>query len=172
MKEIPSYLEDKIYAYMDGQLTGSEKEAFEHLLASDKTVKSRYDEIVLAERLLTEAPLLEPSPGFTETVLERISNPPVRFSIRNGLIIFSAIVFLMFLLAGFASAGIFEQTTMVDLNKLVPLEEMSDRNIPSVSIDVQWFIRILIVLNTAVAFIVLDRTVLKPFFQQRHQSIR
>jgi hypothetical protein len=44
------------------------------------------------------------------------------------------------------------------------------QSLPGIPVDGKWIVNIIIFLNIAVAFIVLDRTILHPLFQRRMQT--
>jgi hypothetical protein len=56
---------------------------------------------------------------------------------------------------------------MVDLNRIPLSHQYINRTLPSVSIDGKLIVNVIMVLNLALALLVLDRIILKPLFHRR-----
>ena len=74
-------------------------------------------------------------------------------------------IFLSLLL----SAGVFDSTNTLELMDIVIQNKYIDINksLPSIPFNEKMVVNIIILLNLALAFVVLDRTVLKPWFEKR-----
>lgn len=64
------------------------------------------------------------------------------------------------------SIGIFDNTR-IDLNSVIFTNDSVRQSIPSVTFDGKTLVNVIIVFNLVVAFFLLDRTVLRPWFQRR-----
>jgi hypothetical protein len=64
------------------------------------------------------------------------------------------------------SIGIFDNSS-VDVNSVTFSDDGIRMSLPSVTFDGKILVNVIIILNLIVAFFLLDRTVLKPWFQRR-----
>jgi hypothetical protein len=169
MKKIPQHLEDTLLNYADGLLNDSEKETFENLLRTDMALQNRLEEIRKANVILQHVTLEQPSRNFTLTVMNRLDESPVRtgLSIRNGILLLTGIIIVMAIAVLLLSAGVFDQQTTFDLNHFGLLQRYIKQTLPGIPVNGKWLVNAIILLNLALAFVVLDRAILKPFFQRR-----
>jgi hypothetical protein len=172
MKKIPKHLEETLLNYVDGTLTAAEKEAFEKTLQSDVILQSRLHELQKTTLILKQISLEQPSRNFTLTVMNRLDEYPVRsgLSIRNGILLLTGIMIVMGIAVLLLSAGVFDQKTTVDLNDFSLAQRYIKQSLPGISINGKWVVNTIVLLNLALAFVVLDRAILKPFFQRRLQT--
>lgn len=171
MNKIPQHLEDKLLDYLDGKLEPSQRESFEAMLASDEQLKNRLEALTSADNLLRQMTLATPSKNFTGAVMNNLDRYTQRSpSIRNGLFLLLGILMVLAIAITLLTAGVFDGAATVDLNEINLIQDFVRKSLPSLSIDGKWVINTIILLNLAVAFVVLDRAVLKPFFQRRIQA--
>ena len=115
----------------------------------------------------------EETASFVTKVMRNLHSTafPPSLSPRNGLLLVIGVLVTAGLLVALVSAGSFDQWTgFVSLEEVTPLKEYFRVSLPTVYINGKLLIKILVGLNLGLAFIVLDRTVLKPFFQRRAGS--
>lgn len=171
MKKLPQHLEDKLLDYFDGKLSPSERSTFEAMMSSDEELKSRFESLRSADGLLKNISLVSPSKNFTLGVMDNLDRYAQHSpSIRNGLFLLLGILMVMGIAVTLLTTGVFDGATTVDLNQVNVVQDFVKQNLPSISIDGKWLINTIILLNLAVAFVVLDRAVLKPYFQRRMQT--
>jgi anti-sigma factor RsiW len=171
MSKLPQHLEDKLLDYLDGKLESSQRQSFEAMIATDVELKNRLAELTSADNLLRQMKAGTPSRNFTASVMGNLDRyTQQKPSIRNGLFLLSGILFVLAIAVTLLMTGVFDGATTVDLNQLNLVQDFVKENLPSISIDGKWVINSIILLNLAVAFVVLDRAVLKPFFQRRMQT--
>lgn len=173
MKNIPQDLEDKLLSYLDDKLSGAERSNVETLLEHDVNLKERFKELQLMHSLMKKTKLEQPSLNFTSRLMLRLDQAPVvnGRSIRNGIFLVIGVLITVGIAAVLISTGTFDgASTMVDLNKIDIKNKYIDQQLPSFTLDGKTLVKGIIVLNLAVAFVVLDRAILKPFFQRRMQS--
>jgi hypothetical protein len=77
---------------------------------------------------------------------------------KNGLLLLGGTVLALTLLTLLLGGGMFDSA-----NKTIDLPELET----TVSVSGKWVMRGLIVLNTVLAFILFDRTILRPLFNRR-----
>jgi hypothetical protein len=134
--------------------------------------KDREEELKLVEKVLAKNKLESPSSNFTHRVMMNLHSMPVASSLspRNGLFLLFGTVVAVTLLTILVSTGMFDSTgTTISLEQLPDSEITKDlqRTIP---LNGKWLMNGLIFLNVVLAFILLDRTILRPFFNRRLSS--
>jgi hypothetical protein len=163
-------LETKMLAYLDGSLSQREKQDFEAMMAGNPDLKTRLKLLKRTETLWREYRIETPSRNFTEKVMANLhgGTVPGNGSVLNSLLLLAGIVALVSLCALLLSAGLFDSSTAsIDFNKIGLLEKYFHVSIPSIGLNGKLIINIILFLNVLIALIVLDRSVLKPFFQRR-----
>jgi hypothetical protein len=172
MKTLPQPLVDKIHDYFDGKLSVSEREHLETQISQDDNVKEYFDSVRIADTLMKSLPALTPSKNFTSLVMNGLNQMPGAspISIRAGIFLFMAIIAIIVIALFLISSGVFNESTAVDLNKVNFFQDYIKQSLPSFSIDLQLVVKAIILLNLALAFILLDRAILKPYFSRRMNS--
>lgn len=169
MKKLPQNIEDTLLDYLDGNLTSPQREAFELSLKNNEALRQRWEEVRMAEKFLSEPQLEHPSKNFTSSVMTRLDQYPVHngLSIRNGILLLTGIMAVIASAIALVSAGVFNETTTLDLNHIAWTQRYIKQTLPRIAIDGKLVVNTIILLNMALAFVVLDRAILKPFFQKR-----
>ena len=134
-------IEVKLWEYIDGFSSGTERSAIEKLIAENTQWKAKYHELLEVHQSLNLVELEEPSLRFTKNVMEEIAKyhiAPATKSYINNKIIWSIGIFFItmivgFLVYGFAQvdwsvAGDSKSTLGVDLTK-VDYSEMFNNNL-------------------------------------------
>jgi anti-sigma factor RsiW len=172
MKKLPQHLDDLLLDYLDGRLEERARLSLEEQLKHDPSLSARLQELKQMNTLLHEVSLEQPSRNFTATVMNRLDQYPLSrgLSIRNGLLLLAGITVIMVMALVLVSSGVFDQTTTFDLNQVGPVHRYIKQNLPGVSVNGNVLVNVIVILNLALAFVVLDRAVLKPFFQRRMQT--
>ncbi len=120
-------------------------------------------ELRLIDETLAKGKLESPSSNFTHRVMMNLHSLPVASSLspRNGLLLlggtFVAVLILTFLVSG----GTFDT-----VNETISLPEVKDIK-TTVPVNGKWIMKGLIFLNIVLAFIIFDRTILRPLFNKR-----
>jgi hypothetical protein len=169
MKKLSQQQEQNILDYLDGKLNRAQAGAFEQTLKENVSLKSRFDEIKTANILLKQISIEEPSRNFTFTVMSRLDQYPARtgISIRNGIMLLSGILVLMAIAVFLVSSGYFDQQSTLDLNKMQFAQLYIKQTLPSIALNGKMIVNTIVMLNLVLAFIVLDRTILRPLFHKR-----
>ena len=173
MEKIKTVQDDQLLDYLDGKLEGPALLQLKRGLADSTPLQNRLEELRLVHKALSSARLQSPSPSFVTKVMRNLHSTafPPSLSPRNGLLLVIGVLVTAGLLVALVSAGSFDQWTgFVSLEEVTPLKEYFRVSLPTVYINGKLLIKILVGLNLGLAFIVLDRTVLKPFFQRRAGS--
>jgi anti-sigma factor RsiW len=173
MKNIPQDLEDKLLSYLDDTLSSADRRNIETLLEHDVKLKERFKDLQAMHGLMKRTKLEFPSSNFTSHIMARLDQTSVSSlrSIRGGIFLVIGVLVTVGIAAALISMGTFDgASTLVDLNQLEVTDKLIDQQLPSFTIDGKKLVQGIIVLNLAIAFVVLDRAILKPYFQQRMQS--
>jgi hypothetical protein len=173
MNKADQFSQEVLLRYLDGHLDSIERDAVERALNIDPTLNRKLDELRSVDRMLRNVRLVQPSKNFTATVLQRLDEYPLRrgLSIRNGIFLLCGIMVVVGVALVLLSMGVFDQTTTtLNPNEIDLVQKYSPQNLPSISIDGKMLVNIIVILNLAVMFIVLDRAILKPFFERRIHS--
>lgn len=128
----------------------------------------RDEELRMIDSVLEKSKLETPSSNFTHKVMMNLHNMPVTSSLspKNGLLLLCGTVLAVTILTFLVSGGFFD-----GVNETITIKKMPDvpvaKNFNTISFNGKWIMNGLIMLNIVLAFVVLDRTVLRPFFSNR-----
>jgi hypothetical protein len=173
MKKVPQSVDDILLDYLDGNLNDIDKKNLEISLKKNTVWKSRLEELKAVSSLLHETKLDPPSKNFTTLVMGRLDQYPESsgYSIRNGILLLTGVLLVVGIAIVLVSSGVFDNTTTsIDLNQVDISKKLVKDPLPSFHFSGKLIVNIIIVLNLALAWIVLDRTILKPLFQRRMQT--
>lgn len=127
------------------------------------------EELKFIDATLGKAKLETPSSNFTHRVMINLHSMPAASSLspRNGLLLLAGTFLAVVILTVIVGTGVFDTyNPTISLEKLpsVPLTENLQKTIP---ISGNWLLNGLVLLNIVLAFVLLDRTILRPFFNKR-----
>ena len=173
MSKVNQFSQEVLLDYLDGNLEPVKREAVERALQLDADLQKRLDLLRSADKFLRHAKLEHPSKNFTSLVLQRLDEYPLKsgLSIRNGIFLLSGIMVIVAVALVLLSMGVFDQsTTTINPNDIEIVQQYIPKELPSIPVDGKLLVNIIVILNLAVMFVVLDRAILKPFFQKRIQA--
>ena len=101
-------MEARLWNFIDGTVSGSEKTVIEKLLQSDTEWKAKYSELLQVTELLQASELEAPSMRFSKNVMEEIAKlhiAPATKSYINKKIIWGIGFFFVAMIAGFLIYG-------------------------------------------------------------------
>lgn len=170
MENITTVQDDRLLDYLDGKLEGDRLHQLKQEMESSKILQQRLEVLRSVHRVLATAKLESPSPTFVSKVMQNLN--AVSFSSplspKNGILLLAGVMVAASILVVMLSAGIFDQLTgVISLERVPPVQKYLPQALPPFSINGKLIIKILVGLNLVLGFIVLDRTVLKPFFLRR-----
>jgi hypothetical protein len=71
----------------------------------------------------------------------------------------------------FLSTGTFDQITgVLTLDKLNVPKSVMPKSLPSIPFNASLIMKILVGLNLAIAFVLIDKTILQPYFRNRNKK--
>lgn len=157
----------RLLEYLDNKLSADEAAELVHRLDNDAALKDRLRELQALNAMFSGYAADQPSAGFTAGLMSRLNQyPRGAAAIWKGLMLLTGILLTIALAAWLLSIGIFDNTR-IDLNAVVFSNEPVRQSLPSVTFDGKTVVNAIIVFNLVVAFFLLDRAVLKPWFQRR-----
>ena len=171
MKRITQKQDDQLLHYLDGMLTIKDKAELENLLANNSYLEIRLEELRQVHTVLAgKARLEQPSKLFSERVMNNLDRMPVQSTLspKNGLFLLCGILVAVGVMALFLSSGVFDNMNdTISLDKL-PLENKFIKNpFPTIPFNGKWMVNGILILTMGLAFVLLDRTILKPYFERR-----
>ena len=165
--------DERLLMYLDNELGATDRASLELELEADNQLKERLVHLRQAHEAMKGVSHAQPSRNFTQVVMERLHQLPAQpngFSIRNGILLLAGVLVAAGVATILVSAGVFDSaTTTIDLRQ-IDLPRQYERALPSIPIDGKMMVNVIILLNLGLAWIVLDRMVLKPFFRRRLQQ--
>jgi anti-sigma factor RsiW len=167
--KITEKIERQLLDYIDGSLPEKDKAAFEELLATNAELRCLYQDLQNIEATAREQRPESPSRNFTARVMAGLHQSPLRNtpSILNSILLLAGILIVVGLCIALLSSGVFDQSATIRLGEIALLRKYMEIRLPSIGVDGKLLVTSIIFLNLAIALIVLDRSVLKPFFQRR-----
>lgn len=162
---------DELARYVDEELGAGEREAFEQRLATSSLLQEKYASLLDVHQLMKSDSLLSPSRNFTQRVMENLdhySPPAFSFSIRNGIFLLAGVLVAGIMAMYLAGNGTFDgPITISSPIDLSLSQKLLDRSLPTVSFDGKILVNAIVLLNLALGWLVLDRTILRPLFKRR-----
>lgn len=97
-------IEEKLWSYIDGTCPADEQPAISRLIASDESVRLKYNELLALDKEFAAMELDEPSMAFTYNVIEAIRTEEAMVPLKtrvNKRIIMGIMLFFVISLTGF-----------------------------------------------------------------------
>lgn len=164
-------IDDRLLDYLDGTLPPGERQALEARIQTDAAVAARLETLRLMHALMSGQRTEAPSANFTARVMGGLDKRAATvFSIRQGILVVTGILTVIGIAAALVGAGVFDPVlATIDLNQVKPkgMRYFDESPLPSFVVNGKFIVNGIILLNLALAFVVLDRAVLRPFFQRR-----
>lgn len=174
MEKIPQHLDDILLRYIDGALTKIEKQDLDDELKQNDALKNRLHQLQTLHLALRNGKPEQPSKNFTQLVMGKLDQYPKHtrsFSVRNGILLLAGVLVAVGIASVLVSSGAFDSaTTTIDLNQVQFPKKYMERTLPSIPFNGKLIVNIIILLNLGLAWLVLDRAILKPFFQRRMEA--
>lgn len=156
--------------YLEGRLTGDKLEKIKNGIATSEDLCNRLEVLKLIQRSMSRSTLIQPAENFTQRVMNNLHRVPSTSVLtpKNGLMLLLGILVAIGLGASLVDAGFYNS-----LNGLVSIDDikmpsgLKAPSIPAIPFNGKWIVNSIIALNLGLAFILLDRTILKPYFNKR-----
>ncbi len=174
MDRLTQEQQDQLSRYMDGEMNPAQREKFEIVIQHNESLKTRLAELQAVHHALKNSTLDQPSKNFTLMVMRNLNQYPLQatgISIRNGILLLIGVLLAAGIASVLVAMGVFDASvTTLDPGKLSLPEKFMDRTVPSIPFNGKLIVNIIILLNLGLAWLVLDKTILKPYFQRRMQA--
>lgn len=170
MEKQPSPIDDKLFDYLDGKLSEQEKLFFEQTLAYSESLRKQVDEQRMLTSFLKELPEQEPSDAFTNNIMQKINTPSSAhsFSIKNGFLLLMGVLTVSIVASLLIQSGVFDVTGLVNLpNEVGFLYRYIKLPAFDIQINGKMIVKGIIIVNLAIGFVILDRAILRPYFERR-----
>jgi anti-sigma factor RsiW len=166
--EKPSVQHDeRLLDYLDGKLSDAAARELKVQLEQSPALATRLEELRAVHGVLTRNKIEEPSSNFTHRVMANLHRYPelIRTSPKTGLLLILGTMVGTIILALLISGGVFDTMNVpVALDKIPASRQILEGPIV---FSGKWIMNGLIVLNLVIGFIILDQTVLRPYFGKR-----
>jgi anti-sigma factor RsiW len=163
---------DDLAKYVDDAFSPVERTAFEERLAESLPLREELAALAAVHSALRAQQPDVPSRNFTQRVmanLDHYSPPTFAMSIRNGVFLLIGVLLAGALASYMVAGGVFDGPVTIASPVDLPLsEKLLRRSLPAVSFDGKILVNAIVLLNLGLAWIVLDRTILRPWFERRN----
>lgn len=131
------------------------------------------DELGAIDRYLKSVRIEQPSANFTQHVmsnLHRASAAALGLPSRNKMLMLAGILVTIGVAILLLAGGAFESVTTITVDQEILPNNQIREYIPTIPFNGKLVINIVILMNLALAFMILDRAVLKPWFERRRHA--
>ncbi len=160
--------DEHLLRYLNGELSMQEILTLKDQISASAALQQRLEELRLIQTYLKQTSQLQnPGFNFTESVMHGLDHVRIPgISIKRGLILLIGSLVASGIALGLLSLGAFDSSTSLLIE---PSVQNKFFEIPKISIpfNTKVLINGIIFLNLGFLFILLDRTILKPLFQNR-----
>jgi hypothetical protein len=162
-----SSLDEKMMDYLDGLLPAEERAQLERELLTSPRLRERLEMFRLLAQTFSKQSVQQPAKDFTESVLSDLHRKRLGagFSPRNGFLLFVGVVVAVLVVSFFLGNGFYGDQLNIATKELA-LPQLK-QSIPAFNVNSNLIINGILIVASAISFVVLDRTVLKPLFQKR-----
>ena len=130
-------------------------------------------ELNIIDQHLKSMRIEQPSVNFTQKVmsnLHRASAATLGLPSRNKMLMLAGILVAIGVAILLIAGGAFNNVTSITVDQnIIPNDQLREY-IPSIPFNGKLIINIVILMNLAPAFMILDRAVLKPWFEKRRHA--
>jgi hypothetical protein len=171
MEKLTEKQQNLLSQYVDGTLTSDERKLVDIALQSSAAMREHLSLLKLIGQTLKDT---RPDPlakNFTEQVMINLREYPMTAtssSWRNGILLLIGVFIAVGVALVLVGNGVFDITITAPSPSDFEVTKPFIKNpLPAISLSGKLLVNIIIILNIALAWIVLDRTILKPLFQKR-----
>jgi hypothetical protein len=166
--------DDQLFNFIDGTISQSDHDDLKKLISTNAEMRKRVEELQAVHIFLQRQNKVEnPSKNFTEKVMSGLhARSAFTFlSPRNGLLLLIGLMVASGLAVMMVSAGSFDQWhTFFNLGE-VSLKNNWVKLPTSIPFDLKLTVKIFVMINIVIGFVLLDRTILRPIFQKRAERL-
>jgi hypothetical protein len=170
MEKKTDSIDEKLFTYLDGHMSAEEKNFFEQAMSHSPNLKAQVEIQQQADAYMTALQIEEPSAVFAQQVMAKINQAPQSYSLstKNGLLLLLGVLFVSLVAILLLQSGVFDATGTLNAPKeLGLLSKYIKAPLPSIPINGKLIVNGIILLNLALGFVILDRAILRPYFERR-----
>ena len=169
MKKVSQPIDDMLLDYLDGNLSNTDREKVEQDLRQNPVGRSRLEELRQVTSTLMDTKIELPSKNFTNVVMSKLDQYPAQsgLSIRNGIFLLIGVLIAVGIVSFLTATGTFDATSNIDLNQVELSKKLIKTPLPAFKFSSKLLVNIVIILNLGIAWMVLDRLILRPLFRRR-----
>ena len=164
-------IEQQMLELLDGNLQKDEGVRLMDKINADPSLQAKWKALQIVHHSLQQTQWEHPGNFFTKQVMEGIDHFTPKTSIHlNRIFLLLGIMVLVILGSWSVSSGIFDFESTLSLNPLSPPSQKFIPQLPDIILKGKWIVNIIIVLNLILGWFILDRTILRPWFENRSRS--
>lgn len=169
MKKL-STTDELLLRYLDGELSEGERKAIERQVQQFEAVRRRLDALRFIHQRLDSSTLMTAPENFTQRVMDNLHNVPVvsPLSSKNGIWLLCGVLVATSIGVVMVDWGFFNSVNgSLSFDMVKTPEIFPQWTLPSIPYNGKWVMNFIFALNLGLAFLLLDRTILKPWFNKR-----
>jgi hypothetical protein len=170
MEQIKFPEDDQLLNYLDGSLNKVQVEEVEERIRMSNALTTRLEELrTIHATLKYNATLEMPSGNFTQRVMQNLDSFQVPvLSARNGILLLVGIVAAIGVTLLLIQSGVFDSIKGAVTLDSLPIKQQWIKNpIPSFPYNGKKIMNVILIIATGLSFVLLDRTILRPWFEHR-----
>jgi len=170
MERLTQQIDNLLIDYLEGNLTGDKLQKIKKGLETSEDLRNRLEVLKLIQHSLQASALVHPSGNFTQRVMSNLHRVPSSTALtpKNGLMLLCGILVAIGIGLTLVDAGFYNSLNgMLSLNQIEMPSGIKTPSLPSIPFSGKWLVNSIIALNLGLAFLLLDRTILKPYFSRR-----
>ncbi len=170
MQKISQETDILLQDYLEGKLSEEKRRKIEFGLEKSEELRNRLEILKLLQQSMSHSSLMQPSANFTQRVMSNLHTMSSAQSLspKNGLILLGGILIAIGIAISMLNTGLFNSMNgMLSFENFQLPQGLALPQVPSIPINGKIILNVIIALNIGLAFLLLDRTILKPLFNRR-----
>lgn len=170
MRKIGQEIDDLLLQYLEGNLDEKKLSMINKSLESSESLRDRLEALKMISYSLQQSHLLHPSDNFTKRVMNNLHRiaPVSVITPKNGVLLLCGILVAMGIGVVMVDTGFYNSLNgILSLDQIKVPSGLAMPSLPAIPLSGKLIINSIIALNLGLAFLLLDRTILKPFFNRR-----
>ncbi len=164
---------EELLDYLEGHLDAAGARRLESELVATPALATQLEELRSMQAMMkSNGRLLGPSDSFTQRVMNGLDSLPGVLSPRNGILLLSGILVAIAITLFLLRAGTFNFTENISLETLPLKKDWIKNPLPGISFNVKLVVNLILICAMGVSFLILDRTILRPLFINKHSVSR
>jgi anti-sigma factor RsiW len=165
--------DEQLLNYLDGSLTEAQARVLEQRVNQSPALQGRLEELRRIHTVLRAGTRMEmPSSTFTIRVMKNLDAFPVPgMSARNGVFLLIGILAAIGATVLLVQSGVFDSVNGAISFDALSLQKPWVKNaLPPIAYNGKKIINVLLIIAMGLTFVLIDRTILRPWFDQRRMQ--